>query len=380
MGPKQLNILYLADPNSIHDRKWMQYVAERKEYRIYVIVRKHHYQNKNYCHYGFDVVGVIDDFSLRRMARTVRSSIRLIRLIRQYKINIFHVLYAEPNALWLLLKNIYKIPVIISTRGSDVLITIPRFGQQNTWLGKFVFRLYYFAFRNADVITSTSHNQINSIKAIHPTVREPLLVRTGVDIQQLRKDTTSSFPLKNQDPYILLPRLIKPVYNHEFVIEAFKHLPKKVKNRIKLVLVGKDAGHIHYQQYLLHLLHEDVDICFEFLPMLSQESIYELYKRATMIVMTPKSDGSSVSAMESILVRKPLILGPLPYDADIANNAFQLDDWSQEELTKLILFILSQPTLIDLPDIVYQKFDRKYNMDLLCSTYQELADKKNAKC
>ncbi|MER3329554.1 MAG: glycosyltransferase, partial [Candidatus Kapaibacterium sp.] len=90
------------------------------------------------------------------------------------------------------------------------------------------------------------------------------------------------------------------------------------------------------------------EVDFVFLPQVSQETILELYKKSSAVVMTPLSDGSPVSAMEAMACGANVILGPIQYDSQIFNtNVIKLLDWDAEKLAHLITKATNQEHKVD---------------------------------
>jgi hypothetical protein len=336
-----MNILFLADPNSTHDIKWIEYMVSIDIGKLYLLPRKIHTS-------GAQIIGVtqlkpISDFSIVRLYKTIYTAIRMRKLIRKNKIDLIHILYAEPNSLWCLFRRFFAIPMVITCRGTDVLKTIPETFDKKGIINLFVAPAYKRAFLLADWVTGTSQLQLNSIRKFSGRDFNLLLVRTGVDLQRLVVDTSNHFPTEVEVPFILFPRYIKPIYNHEFCLNAIELLPKDIKMKYKMVFVGKDNGDAEYQQKLQRLMGTIKDVDFIFLPKLEQEQVFELYKRTSMVVMTPLSDGSPVSAMEALACGATVTLGPLKYDKEIFNeNVIQLTSWDEHELTQVITQSLPQ--------------------------------------
>jgi glycosyltransferase involved in cell wall biosynthesis len=108
-----------------------------------------------------------------------------------------------------------------------------------------------------------------------------------------------------------------------------------------MVFLGKDRGDKSYQAKLEAKMKGVSDARFVFLEHLKQETIFELFKRASLVVMTPHSDGSPVSAIEAMIAKVPVILPPLDYDEEVFGNVFKLKSWDAQDLSDLILTILT---------------------------------------
>lgn len=373
-----MNILFLIDPNSIHDQKWVSKFTSDNTYNCFFICRKVHFNKSNIESFesasNISFEGVVDYFSYKKIFNSL-AQVRLIKkIISTQNIQIFHIQYAEPNALWALFRRYFKIPVIITCRGTDVLKTIPEHFSKKDLFNRLISISYKFSFQQADWVTFTSTSQLNSVLHFSQKVKNKTIIRTGVDLKKLFSDTSSLLPKNLNKPYFLFPRYLKPIYNHEFTIQALKQLPITIKDKYLMVFIGKDSGVIEYQNFLINQLEEDSQIKYEFLPKLNQASIYELYKNATIIVMTPKSDGSPVSGMEAIALNKKLILGPIEYDQEIFNvpNVYKLKSWSPDELSSLIKFVIKKGNTTRKTDEYLNKIDSDYNMQIMNTIYKNL--------
>ena len=163
-----MNILYLADPNSIHDLKWIRYFSQKKEFKTYILPRYHHNKSFRINNQSLDieVLNYIHDFSILRFYRTLSDAYKIKKIVKRKKIDIIHIIYAEPNALWCLFRRYFSIPMIISSLGTDVLKTIPETFKKRNLINYAVALAYKMAYLTADIATGTSKSQLTSIKKI----------------------------------------------------------------------------------------------------------------------------------------------------------------------------------------------------------------------
>jgi glycosyltransferase involved in cell wall biosynthesis len=370
-----MNILFLADPNSIHDVKWITYFTLQKGVQAFLLPRKLHWLkfHDNERKLGAVILSPIPDFSIVRFYTTILTSIRIRKIIVERKIDLINIHYAEPNALWSIFRWYFKVPIIITTLGTDVLFTIPESFKRRSLINYLVAPAYRLAFQQADWITCTSQTQIDSVKRFSGRTNELTIIRTGVDLKRLLSDTSHHFSLHDSRPFILFPRYIKSIYNHEFSLAAIALLPLDIKRNYKMVFVGKGNGDAAYQQQLETLMSAQPDVKFEFIGKQSQDEIFELYKRASLVVMTPISDGSPVSGMEALLCGAKLILGPLNYDPGIFSKATRLKQWDPVELAETILNSLTSPeSKPELTEELKRSMDRNFNMEKMMEIYEKV--------
>ena len=374
MGTGKINILYIADSNSIHDIKWMTYFTKFKLSNGFLLIRDFHkkkYEGKNPTLDEITFIGSLPDYSLVRLLRTISAAIYIKRILKKHKIDVIHILYAEPNALWSTFRTYLAVPIIITCRGTDVLKTIPKTFEKRTLINLIVAPAYKLAFYMADWVTATSKTQIAAIKKFSNKNKNLSIIRTGVDIDLLTADTSGCFPLKNDKPYILFPRNIRPLYNHEFCLEAISLLSAQIKSDFKMVFIGKNNGDLDYQKKLEAQMKSISGVDFEFIGQQSQQEMFELYKRTSLVIMTPKSDGSPVSAMEALLCGTKVILGSLNYDKEVfSENVIHLKTWSPAELSDKIKFVLSSSLeKRELSPNTKKLMDRTHNMNKLKEIY-----------
>lgn len=329
-----LNILFLADPNLIHDVRWIRMI-EVQGNNCFVIPRRRHYdyflKSRQELPANIRLLRPIRDPSTTRPLRDFLQAIRIWREIRKNRIDVFHVIYAEPNALWAGWKRFFCVPMILTTLGTDILITIPSFFKRRDLLGRFVAWRYLRAMNRFDAITCTSNSQIKALTRLK--IRVPaVLIRTGVDFELVSNSNLNICEkLGLRKPVILMPRNMKPIYNHEFTLEAIQLLDLDLLGKYCFVFVNADTEQQGYfERVLRHAQKIKADI--RFFSSFSHSEILSLCKEASLVIMNPTSDGSPVSAMEALACGTPVVLPPLDYDEEIFSHAFVFQQWHPEAL------------------------------------------------
>lgn len=341
-----MNILLFCNIDCIHDQKKINFLADQghKCYLIEISYRDN--DNKINCNV-FDSDNIaylqkISPFSLKKPVKTIRAFFELKDIILKNKIKSILILYLEPAALWGLIVLFFKnVKLVFFSYGTDTLLTIPRLMSRKWPFGKIQNFLYKKAFYLTDFVLATSNNQIESIRNfLDDESFDVKIVRTGVDVDKLNeiKIDDNFEELKGRD-FFFLPRNMAPLYNHEFFIDTFINLPENYKRKHWIVLIDSDSSYKKYVKMIDKKLNSN-NLNYIFLPKQSQENMYKLYHYCKAVVMTPLSDGSSVSAMEAMFFRKPLILGPLNYDQDIfAPPVIKIKNWDKKELAEAIFSV-----------------------------------------
>ncbi|MEQ9424501.1 MAG: glycosyltransferase family 4 protein [Cyclobacteriaceae bacterium] len=342
-----MNILYLGDPNSFHDLQWISYFSQSNSNRCYFLCLKHQLRcqsEQNLETIDVQLIGSITNFSISRFWVTLAEFRKIKNVLRKHDIDIIHVLFAEPNSLWAIGRGFLEKPFIVTTRGTDVLVTISRLFDNRSLVNSVVKRLYLHAFSKIDAITCTSTRQVNVVINKLESSVKPQVVRTGVDINAFQENTLHSVDEIGDQPYLLFPRNMKPIYNHEFSLEAISKLPNDYLRRFKFVFVNKDSSDKAYVAQIEAQMNHIGRDSFVFMNSVPQSLLFSLYEKAAIIVMTPISDGSPVTAMEAMYAGRPLILPPLNYDEDLFGQVpYKLTRWDTAELANCMVQLLSNP-------------------------------------
>ena len=387
-----MNILYLNDPSCVHSLKWITYFSNQKEnYTCHIIGQQ--LQDKILTQTNLDklkksnmiYLPPIADFSVTKFTRTIKEFKRLKQVIKEHKIDLVHVMFAEPNALWALGKKYFNIPMVLTTRGTDVLVTIPQLIEKKHPFNKLLSILFRKAFSNFDYISSTSLKQQKSVLKIlgNNNVANGVL-RTGVYMDKILTENGTSFldALRNKK-YLFFPRYMNTLYNHDFSLDAIQLLPPNIKKEYTMVFIDANGRAVGYIGDIKKRMSNMKDVNFLFLEEIPQATIFELTRNASIVIMNPKSDGTPVSAIESMAVETPVILGPLDYDQDIFNRdtIWRLNEWSASELTDTIVEILEktpseviEKKLLNAKATVLEKADTMKEVQKIEKIYHQLVN------
>ena len=265
----------------------------------------------------------------------------------------------------------------MTTRGTDVLKTIPDFFRKKSILAKLVYYFYKRAFRRFDAISSTSAQQIQAIENHLVSHKNIALIRTGVDIENILSDNKIYFlDILKDKKFILFPRNMRPIYNHEFAIRSLLLLNKDIKENYIFVFLDKNSNYKNYVEKIADLLANSA-LNYLFLDAVSQVVLFELYKKASLVIMSPLSDGTPVSAVEAMVCQTPLILPALAYDKDIfvQGEVFLLNNWEEKKLAAAMDSILNGKIILNTKAAQQKAIllaNRQVEMQKLANIYQQL--------
>lgn len=365
--------------------KWISFVANQgSSFEVFVCTEKSILIDEDNLlrlkENGIHFLPSIATFSISKPKQTIKSIKSLNSYIDDNKIDLVHVLFASPFALWL---NFIKIPFVITTRGSDILIVIPSLlkeGSLKRLYFKALYLLFKRAFERAELVTSTSFAQLEKIESCFKT-KALKLIRTGVDVEKIEKLNEALFLPKVLlgKSFILSPRFMSDIYDIELQINAIEYLSDTLLQANTFVFVkGKsfDSNYFNKQLESLNRLKESRNLDFLIFNYLSQEELWAVLKCANLCVMTPKSDGTPNSALEAMSAKCPLIIPKLNYDKELfENTCLVLQNRDPKELASLIeMGVYNYP--IDLLESAFLKTkvngNRTIEMEKLLGAYQQI--------
>jgi glycosyltransferase involved in cell wall biosynthesis len=376
---KKMNILVIGNISSIHDEKWITFLSKNCNHSFYITqedqnISLNENQIKNYQNCGVKILPNLPAFSLIQFWKSIKGWIQVYRNVKKYNIDCVHVIFPTPNIFWV---NFLKKPLIVSTRGSDVLVVVKNLIQNSTFKNKILLFLFDKNLKKSNFITCTSELQIKFLEENFNYTRDKLtVVRTGVDVDFVDnvKVTTKS---KDQIR-IFSPRFFVPIYNIETIIEAIDNLPVSIKSMVHLQLVEGKNLDVNYKNKILQQL-SSVQFKYSIVQYFDKTKLIEEYKQSDLVVMVPHSDGTPNSALETMLCKKPLIMSDLNYQSPLFSKTCLLVNPSNViELTKAIeLSLVDYPTnLLDRGrEMTVLYGNQKVEMQKIIDLYNTLSTK-----
>jgi glycosyltransferase involved in cell wall biosynthesis len=344
-------ILYIGDPLSVHDIKWVSFFSQRPDFETYFLVQESELKlltetrRKQLTSLNITIVGPIKSYSLWRFWENKKSVETIQKVILEQKIDIVHTLFATPLALW---TRALSVPAVITTRGSDVLVVLSSLLNNSGLRGihsKLLLSKFKNAFLESSAITCTSQGQLNRINEIFNSNFSAKIIRTGVNVQEIAElEPKLNLPsIFNGKKIIFLPRYIQPIYRTELQLKAVTDLPQELRSLIALILIKGDRVPADYYAKIEKLL-VSCGIPYHAFESLNQHQMWSAFKMSSLAIMTPKTDGTPNSALEAMAAKCPLILGNFSYDEDLFSEEFclRMRTDSSSELSELITSALSE--------------------------------------
>jgi N-acetyl sugar amidotransferase len=370
-------ILFIGDPYCIHNLKWISYFSARN--KCLSIGAINDYTNKTTHTEAIakkNNITIFEEplpqFSVKNIFGTRKGIKRLNRVIEHYKVDFVHIMYAN-NIPWG-----YKIkkPMVLTTRGSDVLIDLPHFfrGYNGAWWSW----IYRKAARKLQFVTCTSHQQTERFKTLFPAYppAQVHVVRTGVNVEEIEQLGKELRVVRDRNR-IFLPRYVAPNYNNELILQAVLLLPENLRKELTLVMISPLKTEKKYVDMCMALAHS-TGCKIELKEEMNQRTMWAEYFKCGLAVMTPKSDGTPNTALEALSASCPLVIPPLPYDTGLFEDVcFRLNSFDAGEL-KNILEAHLEGRLPDLSQAALERVRREGNrpaqMEKLSGLYEKYLD------
>lgn len=285
-----MKICYLADINSTHTHKFLNYFV-KKGYDIHVISLGKGEYNGVKVH-SLDIEdNVMKGKSEKGKVGYLKKIKKVKELINEIKPDILHAHYASSYGLLGALANYH--PYIISVWGSDVYdfpIKSP--------IHKMIIK---YNLKKADYILSTSNVMKKETEKY--TNKEIKVTPFGVDINKF-------YPNKVESDEIIIGTIktLEEKYGVQYLVKAFKQVKEENKDLdIKLRIGGKGSQE-DYLKNLCRELHIENDVTF--LGFVKPDDVIKEFQRFDISVFPSTLDSESfgVAAVESEACGTPVIV------------------------------------------------------------------------
>lgn len=280
-------ILFFADAQSVHTRRWVGEIAARG-YDCLVATRR-----------PAEVPGAREVIAVRPGGDgpgwfAALPEVR--RLARRVQPDWVHGHYVTSYGLWAAACG--RRPVVLTAWGSDILVT-PR---QSRWMRALV----GWTLRRADLITADSQDMLEEIRRYGP--RAPLQeVLWGADTDHFRP----ADPAREAGPFTILSlRNWEPNYRIDTLLRAFAALRRErpqAQARLLLLGGGPDAEALRGLAAAL-----GVSDAVDFTGRVDDTGMQRAFQAAQVSVSVPASDATSVSLLESMACGLAVVVSDLP--------------------------------------------------------------------
>ncbi len=146
--------------------------------------------------------------------------------------------------------------------------------------------------------------------------------------------------------YILFVGVLDPHKNVTGLIKAWYRLPDKIREKYKLVLVGRDGRDSKNVWNLIKYLKLREDVIF--LSDVDDQTLAQIYRKASLFVFPSFMEGFGLPVVEAMASGVPVITSNTSALSEICGDAAILvNPYSIEELAEAMEQVLSKKTLVE---------------------------------
>jgi len=218
------------------------------------------------------------------------------QLVKENKYDLTHSFFTVPCGyisykLW----KKYKLPYIVSLRGSDV----PGYSERFTFLYKFITPIIKKIWNNAYFVIANSQGLCELALKSAPQ-KEIGVIYNGIDIVEFFPDLSK----KDKDKFnIICVSRVTPRKGIRFLIQAFDILLKRY-DYIRLIIVGDGNERVSLENLAQGLGIKDKVV---FTGPISHDNVWEYYQKASIFVLPSLNEGMSNTMLEALACGLPLL-------------------------------------------------------------------------
>ena len=336
-----MKICYLADINSVHTHKWLNYFVH-KGYDIHVIsLGKGEYEGVTV--HSLDVQdNVMKKTSDKSKLEYLKKIKRVKSLIKKINPDVLHAHYASSYGLLGAIANYH--PYIISVWGSDIYdfpIKSP--------IHKLIIK---YNLKKADYILSTSN--VMKLETQKYTDKNIQVTPFGVDINKF-------IPNKVETEEIVIGTIktLEEQYGIQYLIKAFKEVKERNKDlKLKLRIGGRGSQ----EEYLKGLVKElSIAEDVTFLGFVNPEDVIKEFQNFDLAVFPSERESFGVATVEAEACGTPVVVT----DVD------GLKESSKPNVTSLVAKRNSVEDLADKIEVLVKDKDLRITMGVNARKFVE---------
>lgn len=225
----------------------------------------------------------------------VKSTAYAMRLARKKRFDVSVVFFAFPSGITaLLMKILFRIPYIISLRGSDV----PGFNERFTYLYPILRPIFRLIIQNSVRVVANS-DDLKALAMESGIKKKVEVIPNGVDVDFFKPAKTK----KNKDAVVFLTvaRLIKRKALDVLIRSASK-IKSDIPFEVQIVGDGDERKNLKNIAKETHIANR-----IKFLGEVGREKINKVYQGADVFVLSSKNEGMSNALLEAMASGLPII-------------------------------------------------------------------------
>ena len=370
----RLSLAFIATPASVIVQRWITFFA-RRGHEVSVLEG-----------FGNEASADLDE-RIRLIRYDARGSVRLpivsalharraVRgLLRELRPDVVHAHTVRPYGRQAAVAGYH--PYVVSTWGSDLLLPVPgwraRFWQHRT-------------LSQADLVTAVSPYMREAAIRGGAVAERVVEIQFGVDTGRYVPADLPPGSLRHigldDRPYVFSPRAVKPLYNHETILEAFARLG----DGYQLVMSTRIAEPAYLERLNADMTRRGIRDRVRIVGDASEDDMLALYQGAAVVVSAPLSDSFPISLLEAMACGTPVVAGDLPSVRPVLEGLVPksiVPTQDAKAMASALQRTLAMPpeerrTLgAALRDVVVETADYEANMLRMEGLYRELAARRS---
>ncbi|MFL0194607.1 glycosyltransferase [Clostridium sp. WILCCON 0269] len=351
-------ICFLADVDSIHTRKWVDYFSNFNNEIFIISMRDTNYKYRK----NVKVIIIEPPFKSKLSYFFIVKQIK--KLIFEIKPDILHSHYATSYGLYGRMSGYH--PFIISVWGSDVY----EFPRSNSLKAK----LLSYILNGADAVCSTSADMAKETGK-YCSKKEITITPFGVDIDKFNVKVPV---LKNEYVTIGVIKNLHKIYGIEYLVKAFEALLKETNKDIRLMIIGHGS-----ERGNLEKLCDDLKISSKvtFTGNIDNTKVSDYINRMDIVCIPSLSESFGVAAVEACACGRPVVstnVGGLKEIVFDDYNGYTVDPCNSELLKeKLKILIENEDKVksfsVNARKLVEEKYNWIENARIMKNLYDKIA-------
>ncbi len=295
-----MRICYVANPNSIHVRRWIHYFLERG-HEVHVVTGRPLESSVP--------AGTFLHFVRAPKVPRLRNLVlgwAMRRCIRAIEPDIVHAHQVSPDG-WLAAMAGYH-PLLLSAWGSDLLLA-PR----RAWRYRLLIR---WALRRADAIACVSETLAQTARSLGADPAQVEVAPWGVDLSvfypaEQREGLRGAWGL-GEGPVVISLRAMRPLYNPFVIAQAIPLILARVAS-VRFVIRAYAFDVECLKRFQSSILEAGAESRVSYVGELPEDrAIADLYRASDVAISVPSSDGVPQSVLEAMACGVVPVLSDLP--------------------------------------------------------------------
>ena len=287
------------------------------------------------------------------------------KLISENKYDLSHSFFTTPcGFISLILKWQYKIPFVVSLRGSDV----PGYSDRFTMLYKFITPLVRLIWSNANAVIANSEG-LKSLALLTNKKQKIGVIYNGTDIHDFRPDAQK----KSADKFIITPGASRITKRKglKYLIRAIDELAPKYPNLyLKIMGEGNEKENL---ELMVRKLGIEKNV--EFLGRIPREKTTPYYQEANLFVLPSLNEGMSNAMLEALASGLPLIATDTGGSKELVRdgeNGFIVKTKDDQDLAEKIEKLINDKELCEKMGTASRKLAENMSWEKVAKEYFEI--------